>query len=40
VARNPRLMDVHALDDIADRAFARLHRLDDAKASRVGQSME
>ena len=40
VPRNPGLMDVHAFDNVAYGAFPRLHRLDNAKAGRVGQGMK
>jgi len=40
VARHAGLLDVHPLDDVTDGAFARSHRLDDAKARRVGQGMK
>src|SRR5258708_11251884 len=40
VSRNTGLMDVHALDNVADGAFARLHRLDDAKAGWISERMK
>src|ERR1700737_1131662 len=40
VPRNAGLVDVHALDDVADGALPRLHRLDDAKTGRVRKGVE
>src|SRR5262249_40241775 len=40
VSRNTGLMDVHALDDVADGAFARLHRLNNAKAGWICESLK
>src|SRR5882724_1676493 len=40
VSRNTGLMDIHALDNVADGALPRLHRLDDAKTGRVAEGVE
>jgi len=40
VTRDAGLMDIHAVDDVADRAFARLHCLDDLKTGRIGQGLQ
>jgi len=40
VSRNTGLMDVHALDNVADGTFARLHRFEDAKAGWISECME
>jgi len=40
VSRNAGLMDVHALDNVADSAFARLHCLDDAKPGWIRERLE
>lgn len=37
VSRDARLTDVHASDDFADGAFARLHGLEDAQAGRISK---
>ena len=37
VPGNAGLVNVHAFDDVADGAFARLHRLDDTKAGWIGE---
>ena len=38
--RNPGLMDVHALDNVAHGAFPQLHRLDDAKAGWISERLK
>lgn len=40
VPRHAGLMDVHALDNVADGTFAGLHRLDDAKAGWISECLE
>src|SRR6266851_2241936 len=40
VPGNTGLMDVHAFDNVAYGAFARLHRLDDAKAGWISECMK
>jgi hypothetical protein len=39
VPRNPGLMDVHALDNVAYGAFPRLHRPDDANAGWISECL-
>ena len=38
--RNAGLLDVHACDDFADRALARLYRLQDAQPRRIGERVK
>src|ERR1700732_1031675 len=40
VSRNTGLVDVHALDDVADGAFPRPHGLDDAKTGRICEGVK
>jgi len=40
MARNTRLVDIHPFDDVADGAFAKLHRFDDTESGRVSESLQ
>ncbi|HEX3756154.1 MAG TPA: hypothetical protein VHV26_13870 [Rhizomicrobium sp.] len=40
VPRDAGLVNIHPVHNIADRNFAILHHLDDAKAGRIGQGLK